>query len=410
MTAFLRLLPALLLLAAAHPAPAQTIVAADVSEDTTEWASQPKIARDPNGSLHLAFVKSVGGTDQVHVASSTDDGRSWRVRRHTAGPAASRYPTLAAGPNGDLHLAWTTYEPIGHIYYSRFDGRRWSPPLKISPGNEYAGIPALAVDPAGAPHVVWYGIRRQAPPAATRHGSVYEILYSGWVGGRWSSPVVISPGLPDSINPALAADRSGTLHSAWYQLDGNVYQVRYARRSGEWEFPEQVSAGEADAFAVALAAHPDGRVYVVWEHRGRPTRVYFAERRTRWIARQPISPEGQDASTPAVAVDDGGRVYAVWSSRGQLYLRRRDRVWQGTERLTAEGTNTDPVVAARGAYVDLMWTQVIGQRRLLRFATLAGPRAAARGGAPAVWAAAIPILLALLLLWQWHRRPRPGRT
>jgi len=408
--AFLRLLLAVLLLTAAHPAPAQTLVADDVSEDATEWASEPKVARDPRGGVHLTFVKPVRGVDQVFVASSADDGRSWRVRQHTTRRVPSRYPTLAAGPGGDLHLAWTTYEPIGHIYYSRFDGQRWSVPLKISPGNEYAGVPAIAVDPAGAPHVVWYGIRQQAPPAATRHGSIYEILYTGFARSRWSSPIVISPGLPDSINPALAVDGSGTLHSAWYQLDGNVYQVEYARRVREWELPQQISAGAGDAFAVALAVHLDGRAFLVWERRAQPVRIYFAERRERWTGQQPISPDGQDASTPSVAVDRQGRVYVVWSSQGQVYLRRRDRQWQGAERLTSEGSNTHPIIAARGESVDLMWTQEIGGRRLVRFVSLGGPGAAARGGRPAVWTAAILVFLVLLLLWQWNRRLRMGRS
>jgi len=409
-TGFLRLLPVVLLLTTPSPARAQTLVADGVSGDATEAASEPKIARDVRGGIHLTFVKPVGGTDQIFVASSADNGRSWRVRQHTARSVPSRYPTLAAGPDGGLHLGWTTYEPIGHVYYSRFDGQRWSAPRKISPGDEYAGVPAITVDPTGAPHAVWYGIRQQAPPAATRHGSIYEILYSGFGRRGWSAPMVISPGLPDSINPALAADGSGTLHSAWYQLDGNVYQVTYARRVREWELPQQISAGGSDAFAVALAVQWDGRALLVWERRARPVRIYFAERRERWTGQQPISPDGQDAFMPSVAVDAGGRVYVVWSSEGQLYLRRRDRQWQGTERLTSEGVNTHPIIAAYREHIDLMWTQEMGGRRLVRFASLGGPQALPPGGRPTVRSAVILLLLAWLLLWQWRRRPRGGRS
>jgi len=409
-TGFLRLLLALAVLTAASPAPAQTLVADDVSEDATEAASEPKIARDARGGVHLAFVKPVRGVDQVFLASSSDGGRSWRVHQHTRRAVPSRYPTLAASPSGDLHLAWTTYEPIGHIYYSRFAGERWSTPVKISPGNAYAGVPAIAVDPGGTVHIVWYGIRDQAPPVTTRHGSIYEILYSGRSGNRWSTPIVISPGIPDSINPALAVDGSGVLHSAWYQFDNQAYQVQHTRRVREWELPQQVSAGAIDAFGVALAVHPDGRAYLAWERRGRPARIYFSERRERWTGQQPISPDGRDAFMPSVAVDGRGRVYVVWSSEGQLYLRRRDRQWQGAERLTTEGTNTHPIIAAHGQDLDLMWTQAIGERRLVRFVSLAGPNAAARGGRPVMWSALLLILLALLLLWQWNRRLRVGRS
>lgn len=398
---------AILILLSTSPAGAQTVVATGVSEDATEAASEAKIARDPGGTVHLTFAKPAGGFDQIHVASSTDNGRTWRVRQVTSLRVQSRYPTLAAGPDSRLHLAWTTYEPIGHIYYSRFDGNRWSIPVKISPGNTYAGVPAIAVDPRGDPHVVWYGIRDQAPQVTTRHGSIYEILYTGLVRGRWSSPIVISPGIPDSINPSLAADGSGVLHSAWYQFDIQAYQVQYARRLREWETPRQVSSGKADAFGVALAVRKDGAAYVVWERRGAPDiRIYFAERRDQWSGQQAVSPEERAAFNPSVAVDDRGRVYVVWESDGQLYLRRRDRGWSGTERVTSDGKNTLPIVAAHGDTVDLMWTQEVGGERRIQFATIGGSggRPGPRAGPPL--AVIIITALAILLLWQWRRRTR----
>jgi hypothetical protein len=343
------------------------------------------------------------------VGSSVDDGRSWRVRQITTRAAPSRYPTLAAGGDGRLHLAWTTYEPIGHIYYARFDGGGWTSPEKVSPGTAYAGVPAIAVDRQGGVHLVWYGIRDQAPPVLTRHGSIYEILYTGLVRGRWSSPIVISPGIPDSINPALGIDASGLLHAAWYQADVQVYQTQYVRRRGtQWTLPEQVSAGATDAFAVALAVHPDGRAYLVWERRGRPTRIYFSERLERWAGQEPVSPDGVNAFTPSVAVDTQGRVHVVWEHEGRIQLRRRDRRWQGVETLAAEGTNTNPIIAAHGETVDLMWTQESGGRHRVRFVSLgpAVPRSDARSP---LWAAAILLLLAGGLFWQWRRRAAVGR-
>lgn len=403
--ALVPVLLAVLIVFPTSPASAQTVVATGVSEDATDAASEAKIARDPRGAVHLTFVKPAGGFDQIHVATSMDGGRSWRTRQVTSLPVQSRYPTLAAGPDSSLHLAWTTYEPIGHIYYSRFDGNLWSVPLKISPGNAYAGVPAIAVDPRGDPHIVWYGIRDQAPQVTTRHGSIYEILYSGRSGARWSAPVVISPGIPDSINPSLAADGSGVLHSAWYQFDIEAYQVQYARRLREWEPPRQVSSGRADAFGVALAVRKDGTAYAVWERRGAPDiRIYFAERRDQWSGPEPVSPEGRPAFHPSVAVDDRGRVYVVWESDGQLYLRRRVRQWLGPERVASDGKNTLPIVAAHGDIVDLMWTQEVGGERRIQFATIGGSggRPAARGGS--ALATIVVAALALLLLWQWRRR------
>jgi len=390
-----------LLLALPAPAAAQATVATGVAADATAAASQPKIARQAAGTVSLTFVKPVGGGDQIHVATSTDDGRTWRVQQVTRAGAPSRYPTLAAGPDGSLHLAWTQYEPTGHVYYARFDGTRWSAPLKISPGSDYAGVPAIAVDSRGDPHVVWYGIREQAPQVRTRHGSIYEIVYRGRAGGRWSTPVVISPGIPDAINPALAVDGQDRLHSAWYQFDIQVYQVMYARRERAWRPPQQVSAGQADAFAVALAVRRDGTAYVVWERRAPGgARIYFAQRRDGWSGQQPVSPAGPAAGSPTVAVDDRGRVSVAWQSEGQLSLRRRDGRWGGTDRITSEGVNAHPVLAASRDGVDLMWTQEVAGVRRVRFAALSEP-APARGGA--LPAALLLLALAATLLWRWRR-------
>jgi hypothetical protein len=393
------------LLAVALPAAAQTVVADHVSAEATEGNSQPKFGRDAAGGIYLTYVKPVAGVDQIFIASSPDGGRRWRNTQLTRRALHSRYPALAVEPDGTLHAVWTTYEPIGHVYHSRFSGGRWSAPAKISPGDAYAGVPAIAVAPNHDLHVVWYGIRNQAPQVRTRHGSIYEIMYTGLVRGRWSSPVVISPGIPDSINPALAIDRSGGLHSAWYQFDARAYQVRYARsRQGRWENPQQITTGPVDAFAVALALGPADRVFLVWEHRS-PGRaeIYFAEGPDRWNTPTPISgPE--PSSHPSVAVDAGGRVFVAWESAGRLQLRRRTDRWLGIERVMQDGQNRYPILAAGGEDVDLMWTQEIGGTPRLRFVSLGGISGSRRraGGVGLL----ILTLFAALLLWQLRRRQR----
>ena len=395
----------LILLALAAPAAAQAVVAEEVSEDATEGNSQPKLGRDASGGIHLAYVKPSGGVDQVFVASSRDGGKTWRSISLTRRTVPSRYPTLAVEPDGTLHAAWTTYEPLGHVYYARTTNGRWGTPVKISPGNAYAGVPAVAVGPGGDVHIVWYGIRDQAPQVRTRHGSIYEILYSHLSGGRWSPPVVISPGVPDSINAALAVDGAGTVHSAWYQFDMRAYQVQYARRRTRWELPHQLTTGTADAFAVALAASPAGRVYIVWERRApEGIRIFFAEGPDRWINPLAIS-DSAAAMTPSVAVDAGGRVFVTWEDDGRLYLRRRTDRWLGIERMTREGQDHYPILAASGDAVDLAWTQQINTRHRLRFVALGAVPRGSGAGRSAIGLVVLA-LIAALLVWQLQRRRR----
>jgi len=398
-------LAVLLLLVFASSAAAQAVVADDVSEEATEGNSQPKMGRDASGGIHLTYVKPAGGVDQVFIASSRDGGRTWRSIQLTRRTTPSRYPALAVEPDGTLHAVWTTYEPIGHVYYARTSNGRWGTPVKISPGNAYAGVPAVAVDPERNVHIVWYGIRDQAPQVLTRHGSIYEILYSGRTGGRWSNPVIISPGVPDSINPALAADGAGTLHSAWYQFDIRAYQVQYARRRARWELPHQITTGTTDAFAVTLAVGPQDRVYIAWERRAREgIRIFFTEGPDRWIAPVAVS-ETDVASNPSVAADARRRVFVAWESEGRLFLRRREGRWLGVERVTQEGQNRYPILAASGDAVDLAWTQETSAGYRLRFAAI-GAVPGGGGAGRSAGGLIVVILVAVLLFWQLRRRRR----
>lgn len=396
----------LLVLLAVAPVAAQITVATGVSDDATSANSQPKLGRDRTGTIYLTFVKPSGGSAQIFVASSRDGGRGWQVQQITSPPAYSRYPALIVGPDDRVHLAWTQYdEAVGKVYYARFDGRRWTAPVKVSPGQTYAGVPALAVDSQGIVHIVWYGIREQAPVVRTRHGSLYEILYSSFSNGRWTPPELISPGIPDSINPALVIDDRGLLHSAWYQFDLRAYQVRYTEQNRAWMFPKQISSGSDDAFAVAMTAGPEGSVYLVWERRETGgSGIYFAEHHQRWSGQQPVSAAGQPAFNPTIAVDDRNRLYVVWDSSGQIYLRRRDGQWLGTERLATEGQSTNPILSESAGVVDLMWTQRIGGENRVQFASIGGqarPLQPAPSRSP--WGLVILVLILLAAVWQYRR-------
>lgn len=400
----------LIVLTVAAPAGAQEIVATGVAEDATESNSQPKIGFDSAGTVHLAFVKPSGGRDQIFVASSPG-GRAWSVQQVTRAVADARYPTLAVGPDGRPHLAWTQYDGgVGKVYYAQREGQRWTNPVKLSPGVAYAGVPAIAVDAQNTIHLVWYGIRADAPAITTRHGSIYEILYTSATDARWTTPQVISPGIPDSVNPALVLDDGGRPHSAWYQFDLRAYQVRHTRLERTWSQPETLSAGGIDAFAVTLAAGRDGTVYALWERREAPgSRVYMAEYMGRWSGQQVISPGDRRAFAPTAAVDAQGRLNVVWETDGQIDLRRRDGQWLGIERLTRDGRNVHPIIAAGGGSTALMWTQELGgDHRLVAMILTGGAAAVPRSRSP--WGLIALIVLLLIAIWQWRRISRRSAT
>ena len=314
------------------------------------------------------------GSEQIFLAISRNNGRRWSpLAQVSSGPAYSRLPAVAVDGAGRIHVIWTRYDAgVGAIYHRVWAQQWMGPQQKISPGPGYAGYPALALDPAGEPHVVWYGIREGPLPTSTRHGSIYEIFYTGFDGHAWSGPLMISPGMPDSINPALAAGRAGRLYAAWYQYNGRVYQVRYAERDGVWTAPEGVFRASSDEFNPDLAADAQGQVSIVWEHHvGDRSSIYYARRAGgRWGEPVALTEGTPPARHPAIAITSSGIIFVVWDQDdGQVYQRRYAGRWDPVVRLTTDGRNMFPSVAADGAGV--IWTHAAHTETVVDFARVA---------------------------------------
>lgn len=329
--------------ASAAPPPA-AVVARDVSPQATAENSQRKLVVDRQGRLALAFVRPAGGVDRVFLAESADRGRSWRWAEVSSASRPARLPALYLFPDGALHLVWTDFGLKGRILYSVRRTGRWTAPLALSAPGVYAGVPVVA-PLRGRAHVLWYGIRPERPQEATRHGAIYQILATRQEGRAWVPPEVISPGVPDSINPALAADAAGRLHAAWFQFDGRVYQIRYTRFTGRWEAPRSVTAGDVDHTNVALDA--DGtEVHLVWEERGPQHKIVYGS------PGQPPRVLASGAVGDPVVAAAAGRVAAAWSEGGVIILRSI-RPAAAARRV---GQGVAPMLALRGSTAYLAWT------------------------------------------------------
>jgi hypothetical protein len=209
-------------------------------------------------------------------------------------------------------------------------------------------------------HILWYGIRAGAVPAPRRHGSLYEILATRFEGGRWLPPSVISPGLPDSINPSLAPGVGETAHAAWYQFDGRVYQVRYARFEGGWLPPRSLTTDRAEHTAVALDA-AGAQFHLVWVEQGAARRVM-----TRSFVAGPMGLPGGVAQALSGAGDVGDPVVvasglwvaAAWRSGRQVMFRQ---IRPKTPPVPL-GMGEGPALAISGDTAFVAWTRRTGER------------------------------------------------
>ena len=372
------ILPLLIIVATGGPAPGgaapafvirpPVMVARGATGDATASNNEVKMLRTPAG-LMAAYAGGAGDPPQILLVASRDGGAHWSpLGQASDGPVASRLAALAADSSGRVHMVWTRYDDgVGKVYY-----REWVPSARggaagawtaaqrrISPGGRYAGYPAVALDRSGRPHVVWYGIREGQPPVPTKHGSIYEILYTGYDGRAWSRPSLISSGPPDSINPALVSDFAGRLHAVWYQYNGRRYEVRYAQYQAGWAAPEGVSRTSNDQFNPDVTADGQGRLALVWEeHDARGSVIDYARRAAgTWGAPAALSTGAAPAYHPSVATDATGTIWTAWDADdGQIYARRFKNGWGPVLRLTADGGNAFPSALSDAGALDVIWT------------------------------------------------------
>ncbi|MBI2394089.1 MAG: exo-alpha-sialidase [Deltaproteobacteria bacterium] len=179
-----------------------------------------------NGSLDLA--RTEGGA--IIAAWTEYEGALW-VRRSNDGKtfepalrlsgdakAPARAPSLATGPNDAAYVAWTVGEQGSadiHVARSSDGGKTFAAPRVVATTEGHSDAPRLAVDRQGTVHAVW---------AERTKGPAYEVRYARWK-GEWFEPSRALPrGDKESAQfPKVATDQTGKVYVLWerYGLEGS---------------------------------------------------------------------------------------------------------------------------------------------------------------------------------------------
>lgn len=331
-------------------------VISEVSAGATTGNGQRKLVTGPDGMMYIIYIAPRDGAEAAVVSRSDDGGSTWTEETVLSRPGIrAGLGSLAFDEAGTLHATWVDYETVGHVWYADRTGTSWSNGTKISPGPTYAGFPVVTVG-NDTVHVLWYAAK---PDATYRHGSLYEIQDISQTENGWSDPVVVSRGSDDALNPSADEDSQGNIHSAWYQIENETYQINTAVWNGErWTDPDTVSAAPANAKQVSITVGPDDTVYMAWgQLRGDGVNgIAFARQlETAWAESESLSPG--PAADPVVAADSKSNVFVAWTSDNNVILRR----WDGTQWELPEtiGVGGSPTLAP-GDPVTLAWTRPAG--------------------------------------------------
>jgi len=244
------------------------------------WEEWPSLAFAPDGTAWVAWAVSTA-EDEIGILVSHWEGDAWSTPVPVLGTSAlsGRQPALAAGPNGDLWLAWVGHDGTDReIYASHWDGATggavvWSAPQQIGEDDAdslaYDTFPRLAMDDSGEVWLVWVSYE---VPTGT------EVHASRWDGTTWAPQQQISTTdeTPDT-EPALALDAAGNPWVAWQGLPDD--NARYWRILGshwdpadtDWTAEAVVSSPssvEVDELRPGLAFDANAQPHLAWALRG----------------------------------------------------------------------------------------------------------------------------------------------
>jgi len=125
------------------------------------WSSEPAIAVDLSGQLHVVWDDDTPGNFDIYHAKSTDGGDNWTAaKRVNWNPGNSILPAIGTDSFGFLHVVWQDNETgTDEILYKKSPdgGVSWAPVAQgltyENSGDSYR--PAIGVDYLGNLHVVW---------------------------------------------------------------------------------------------------------------------------------------------------------------------------------------------------------------------------------------------------------------
>jgi BNR repeat-like domain len=187
------------------------------------------LAVDTSGNPHLVWNATPAvGYDELYYRKGIDGGLNWTTtQRLTWNAGYSAWSSITCESSGHVQVVWEDYTPGNtEIFYKRSPnlGISWGTSQRLSWNSAQSRFPDIAADPDGLLHVVWEDdssgnfeiYYRKSPDNGTSWSAVQRLTWTS----NWCQ------------NPEIAADSSGNLHLVWsYSPSGNteIYYKKYVK-------------------------------------------------------------------------------------------------------------------------------------------------------------------------------------
>ncbi|HPB30472.1 MAG TPA: hypothetical protein PLB62_03355 [Candidatus Sumerlaeota bacterium] len=288
-------------------------------------AQRPSIAMDNNGNAIIVWEQFDGSDVQIFKSEYRNGVWVHPISLSNNISLAGGHafvPRVAMDDNGNAIIVWRQDTGTGwHIFKSEYRNGVWTHPGSlndhISPDGEISNDPQVAMDNNGNALIVW----------CEKDDTNYQIFKSEYRNGTWTHPASfsdnISPGEQDARYPQVAMDDNGNALIVWEQHNGTDSQIFMSEyRRSAWSHPtllkDSISLQGENAHYPQVTMDDNGNALIVWEQNdGTAKQIFMSEYRGGgWThpasLSDNISPDGQDAETPQTAINNAGRAIIVW--------------------------------------------------------------------------------------------------
>ncbi len=250
----------------------------------------PSLAAGPAGELHLAYSSDENGTGDVLLRSF--EGGKWSKDVPVASTKADEYaPTTVSVGKGQALVAFVSNEKgLYDIHTAVVKDGKVQKRQQITKSRNDAMAPALGGGGKVEPWLAWYEWSRMGDLSRDR-----EVFAAAFKRGGWSRPIQVSPrevpAYEDHADPSIAPDGKGGAWVAWaWDYHGTLPQkppvdensIFMRRVDGSMKLGEILAAGfrgsgRARDYTPSVAIASDGIPWVAWDNSHKSSLGYNAK-------------------------------------------------------------------------------------------------------------------------------------